>query len=128
MNETTRVTNYTVEEDALQDEMDDAFWGAYRAAPSGEGVMGAADFGCRAVVLVARGMKAPEAVAKAIGDRGNYGVPRRHALVPLEPTPEMVRAAWDEGGLSTGGGVTADEHMAAKVWRAMVDATENPDV
>jgi hypothetical protein len=47
--------------------------------------MGAAEFGARAAAFAAMGIKAPEAVAKAIGEVGHYGVPRKYKLVPREP-------------------------------------------
>jgi hypothetical protein len=71
-------------DDALLDEIQEAFWGAYSAAPSGEGVMGAAEFGARAAAFAALGVKAPKAVAKAIGEVGHYGMPRKYKLVPRE--------------------------------------------
>jgi hypothetical protein len=75
----------TEQEERLCEEAEEAFLGAYKAAPSGEGVMGAAHFGCRAAVLALRGLPAPEAVAKAIGEIGTYGVPRKYKLVSREP-------------------------------------------
>lgn len=79
MSDTGKTTSEEVEEIAA------AFWGAYDAAPSGEGMVGAAEFGCWAAAYAASGMKAPEAVAKAIGEHGHYGVPRKYKLVPREP-------------------------------------------
>ena len=79
----------TTEEDDLIEEVESAFWGAYGAAPNGEGVMGAAEFGCIAAVLAAvRRIKAPDAVALAIGEVGHYGVPRKYKLVTREPGDE----------------------------------------
>jgi hypothetical protein len=72
-------------DDALLDEIIEAFYGAYEAAPSGEGVMGAAEFGARAAAFAAMGIKAPEAVSKAIGEVGHYGVLRKYKLVPRMP-------------------------------------------
>jgi hypothetical protein len=43
-------------------------------------------------------------------------------VVPKVATPEMVRAAWDEGGLTTESGVLVAEIQADKIYRAMIDA------
>jgi hypothetical protein len=67
---------------ALLDEIWEAFWGAYEAAPPGETIMEAAEYGARAAAFAALGVKAPEAVAKAIGEVGFYGAPRKYKLVP----------------------------------------------
>lgn len=63
----------------------EAYCGAYDAAPNGEGVAGAEEFGIKAVFFVLRhGMTAPQAVEAAIGAAGHYGVPRKYKLVPIE--------------------------------------------
>lgn len=77
-------------DDPLFEEMDAAIDGAYCATPSGEGVMGALYFAARAAVLVARGMKAPEAVAAAIGNAGQYGVPRIYGVIPRPETMQVL--------------------------------------
>jgi hypothetical protein len=75
--------------DPLLEQLEAAIDGAYEAAPQGEGVGGALMFAACAALLVTRGFDAAEAVAKAIGERGNYGVRREYALVP-RPTAMHV--------------------------------------
>jgi hypothetical protein len=99
-------------DDDLRDELEAAIYGAYEAAPQGEGVAGAMYFAALAAFNVAKlGMKAPEAVAKAIGERGMYGVPRRYALVPREATPAIRKC-----------GFSAHSHDKdwSEIWKLMV--------
>jgi hypothetical protein len=70
-------------DDELLSEMEEAVFAAYDASPSGEGVMGALAFAARAAYFVSKGLRAPEAIEKAIGPCGHYGVPRKYKLVPI---------------------------------------------
>lgn len=82
--------------DELLDAMSEAFWGAYDAAPPGEGVVGAAEFGCLAAILVALdGLSPLLAMARAIGETGHYGRPRKHELVPRQGPGSVAGAAAD---------------------------------
>jgi hypothetical protein len=75
--------NKHIEDEELLQEFEEAVFGAYDAAPTGEGVMGVLEFASRAAYWVSKGLKAPEAVDAAIGSVGHYGVPRKYKLVPV---------------------------------------------
>ncbi len=110
----------------LADEIEAAMWGAYQAAPQGEGVAGAMHFASRAAVLIiCEGMKAPEAVAKAIGEGGTYGVPRRYALVPRE-APEKVLATMHDRVciLCAPDQRTASIINDTELWKLLIEAAE----
>lgn len=66
----------------LFDKLDEAIDGAYRAAPNGEGVAGATYYAAVAAIFVFRGLSPSDAVAKAIGHYGTYGVERTYGLIP----------------------------------------------
>lgn len=109
--------------DPLWEDMEAAIDGGYYSAPSGEGEMGGLDSAARAAVLVARGMKAPQAVAAAIGEHGTYGVKRTYGVVPRKPSEAMLIAARDWSYQKYGKPIGKDD--ATGCWQAMMEAAEN---
>jgi hypothetical protein len=83
-----------------------AIEGAYDATPNGEGRTGAIHCAALAAMHVANGMTPSDAVSNAIGDRGIYGVPRTHALVPRA---DRVKRVINSVTLHYGQSALADE-------------------
>ena len=125
--EALRVIKARVESGEWLTEAAEACSGAWRAAPNGEGVAGAEGFAEEAARLVLlKGIKAPEAVARAIGNVGTYGVRREYELVRRDELAALRAAAGDSADFDARmdeltAGVVRLKEAGAEYWRKRLE-------